>query len=376
MGIVEAYSTYYKIRSLPAAKELYKAIYLYNFSNYISDMECIYSMYKNLDIDSFKLQGCASLKSGGTTALMQREYVFGPYAAYWISAIESSIKYKKYYKTISIYNGFWNKSINIDFKIEDERIIYDYKNQHHINELIKYINLSPRLNISCIPTVALHLCQTHAVREALINNKCIINTTGWSAFYKRNELLNNNVHINDNMVNWNSMANYYTCQYNRHHFLPTFYISNNSIINLLNISGLYSDMDDYYKVDDTPKMCRCGRTYHSITYIPHYKYSIISNSTSTVIRDITIIERLESKLSNLQFVQESADQINVLYEGELTVHDKKYIQDYFNNHRFAVDFIDDSRLLTGISKVEPFWNNTFIKRKYNIMPSKGNSYEF
>lgn len=139
---------------------------------------------------------------------------------------------------------------------------------------------------------------------------------------------------------------------------------------------MYSDIDDYYKIDNTPKICRCGRAYHSITHIPHYKYNIISNSTSAIIRDITIIEKLESRLSNLQFIQEDIDQINVLYEGELTTYDKTYIRDYFSSHRFTVDFIDDSRLLTGISKVESFWNNTFNKRKYNIMPSKGVAYEF
>lgn len=164
--------------------------------------------------------------------------------------------------------------------------------------------------------------------DFLLQNKeriSIINT-GISPFFKKKKLLENGFHINDNMIDWYSGLNFYTCKYNKKHILPIFYAEENKSTNLLNLSlrGRMVPKGDYFYYSPLG-YCECGKTHYDLKFIPHIKTTPIVDGE--YFYDMEIPELIEGSYYNLQFVQIDEKTLDIYYTGNLTDCDRQIIEE-------------------------------------------------
>ncbi len=135
--------------------------------------------------------------------------------------------------------------------------------------------------------------------------KGFINTDG-PAFI--NTTLSQNFTFNDQMINWKSGVNFFTCSHNRKHFLPIFAARNGGYYNLLNLKRFWIPVDDLFEVQGFED-CACGKPAPILNFIPHVSNFIDYRQV------MGMANHLNSKFRWIQIVQHK--DIKVMYETSL-----------------------------------------------------------
>jgi len=194
--------------------------------------------------------------------------------------------------------------------LSDKTYIYGYA--HSLNQLAN----DEELLIEC---------------DSKISGFC---NTDVPCFVKSNNLNKLKIHLNDQMIDWKSGINFYTCKYNKKHFLPTFSIGKNEYKNIINLTDYVSKKEDYIKINPNVIKCECGRERCEFEFIPHYK-NFLDGFDYNELMDLR--NKLISKFRWIQFIQIKKI-IHVYYEininSNLQNEDIDIINEIFNEPVF------------------------------------------
>jgi hypothetical protein len=309
-------------RYLYFANSLLKSIREYDFKDFFSIIELLTNEREKLGEPNTNFKSFYS----GT----HKEYYFGPYASFWVDPIEYTLRtantgIDKVDLVIRSRLGFKEdikpQAIEIHENPNGFYILLQDISQN-ISFLIDFIekkyNNKP-FCIICRPEVIQELSCHNNFIDYLTNNKKIFGFANIdSSLLKRYNW--SNIFLNDQMIDWKSGLNFYTCKYNAKHFLPIFGITKkNQIINLLNLKSLIYSDDDYFRLKDMVK-CKCGKSALKFEFLSHHK-----NYLQKI--DLDIANQLTSKYKYFQFI-ENSNNIDFYYDliGEMTDNDKTILE--------------------------------------------------
>lgn len=195
--------------------------------------------------------------------------------------------------------------------------------------------------------------------ELLINCSSKISgfyNTDVPCFVNTEKLIKHDIHLNDQMIDWKSGINFYTCIFGQKHFLPIFNIRNKKYKNLLNCSDFVSSQDDFIKIDTKRIKCDCGIFRCNFKFVPHYKNFIDGFDYEEI---LNLRNKLISKTRWIQFIQVQK-KIHVFYETnqqeKLKKEDIDLIDEIFNKPRY----IKGKYFKIGF-KIPCFWKADLIK---------------
>lgn len=299
-----------------------------------------------------------TLVSNGSTYNCGTRYQFGPHTAFWIHTIERRLRGSGIMVGIGCPNQFdsvllpekyhkYNRITNhpqFDFEYTCE---LRNSPKHVINILYNIFRESGPINLVAHPHIWLYMFSNRQYRELLSEAhwiKSIINTDS-DMFFRTDGMP---FKFNNQMINWKTGVNFYTCEYGSTHSLPTF--NNDRAINLLN-QNPSSYNDDKLIIHDIA-WCKCGKQKLISTFIPHKNNQIVIDNV--IYRPLQLVSELQSNYLNLQFHQIN-NFIDVYYSTSnrsMQHHDKEVIKYYFR--KFKLRFYQSSLFYIG-RKIPTFW---------------------
>lgn len=306
-------------------------------------------------IPSFTQNGDNStLISNGSTYNVGTRYKFGPYPEHWIYKIERKLRGNGVIVCINSPLQFLSSTISNKCEKIKNHPQYDfiltcdvrYNHKTILEDLYNiYLEFGP-INLVTHPHIWLYVFSNQEYIESF-NIKWIksITNTDSDLFFKTNL----GFYINDQMVNWQTGINFYTCQYGKKHSLPIFHQHNH--INLLNQNTINKN-DDIYKANNNAFLCNCGKEAIEFEFIPHKNNQI--QIDETIYRPLELANKLNSNYINLQFHQID-DTIDIYYSTgkyRMTKEDKEIVKHCFK--KFKTRFYPNSLFYIG-RKIITFW---------------------
>ena len=164
-----------------------------------------------------------------------------------------------------------------------------------------------------------------------------------------------NVHLNDQMIDWSSGLNFYTCLANKKHFLPIFAKKNNTYRNAINLSEKNYVTSDYFKITANTTLCKCGKYRCDFTFLPHKKNYIPELDYQETLSWSNILTK---EFRSFQIIK-NRDNFEIFYkltEGKLPI----YVLEFFENKLKNVLWQKNQTFKIG-GKIPPIWNT-----QYNI----------
>lgn len=279
----------------------------------------------------------------------ERTYPFYPFSA--IGPIENLLRNQfDHKKSLSIFDLYHERD---PIYIPEKKVIFgeDCLTNDFLEVIINTIE-----NQTLVTSFASTLNQ-------LANNIDIINknndkkiylvNTDVPCFVNRTKLETYNTHLNDQMIDWKSGINFYTCIKNQKHFLPIFTVQEKNYKNILNLTQFISKKEDYIKIDPQRIMCECGSYRCKYEFIPHYKNFIDDFKYED---SLDIANNLKSQYRWFQVIQ-SNKKIYIYFEinknHELKNDDVIFLEKTFNKPVF----FKGKRFEIG-RKIPAFWKVT------------------
>jgi len=336
--VIHSYLEYYSHPTIKNAKRLWESIREYDYHEPLDDLIAARKVIKP------KLHLADRYLFSNGTVGKTRAYLIGPHADFWIKQIEDFVKYRttRYINILDLLSFNHHKIARMPEPITDDSYYYiaaaDYR---QIDKFIQELARLGNYGFNAAPNTWLYLLSLPAFREFLSSRQIICLSTGWDGFYKQPPT---NIHMNDNMVNWTTGMNFYTCQYGTRHYLQTFAIAPEGIVNLLNLACQpVLPVDDLMQISPVVKRCQCGRNFREISYFPHYIW-LPKSSDGEIIYDLQLADHFKASYLNLQFIQ-IGQTIDVLYisnsNNDLLEHDQNIITTFFESHGLETVFKRD-----------------------------------
>jgi hypothetical protein len=382
--LVSSYKKYYKDSSTNNLEELVHSIKNYDFKNYYQDMKEIFYFYK---MTNKKIKS-ENLETNGSTTGIPKSYLFGPNCWECLHNIEFFLR-NKIKKTVCVTNiifGMYQKPLDFNKrendKIADLVVLGEWSCESHIEKLIEtlkdYYSIHGKFNILAHPNILLCLSTNEVFRNwcALDHKINSIINTDFDLSIKKIK----NVYVRNQMIDWKSGGNFYTCEYNNFHFLPIFFIFENEIFNLLNLNKKFKNNkiynvknEDLISTGDLDN-CACGRNYIKLNFITHFRNKIkFNNRKNNKINNFVsfddLYDQLEDNYYNLQFYQKEKDEINVLYSSKKNKkNDLEIIIDYLNSKGYnKINLLKDKYFAIGRKRYSNWKSNSIeIKEFYKF----------
>jgi hypothetical protein len=353
MTLIEAYREYYTHLNRESACNLLTAISLYDFQSYEDFNSELWDLHRKVDFKTI-LSTSRIMTSSGSLG-QQRDYEWGPWANEWIRWIEGFVKNPEARPLVFVRTNFSPQSesyLQGGFSIEradylySQQIMFEVK---FVSQLLDFCLENPHSILGSYPTTFLYLLRDPyflTVQNGLFS-------TDYEGFYP------SSLYINDNMVDWTSGCNFYTCFFNRRHFLPIFAQKNGSVKNLLNLACGELPCSDLFDVEPGPKQCGCGRMFLSFRFVPHLA-NAIHKPDGSILYDLSLADRLQAQYSNFQIVQQDG-LIYLLYvsKDRRVRDDMDFLRVYLREQGFdRVEVLKNRYVVTGGSyKLSAFYNN-------------------
>ena len=362
------YQQYYYNPTLQNAKNLWYSITTYDFTEDANELiELRQSIPPKPHLTDIYLASNGSEKAS-------RKYTFGPHSGFWLRQMEDHVKFRLNNQYTTIFPSINAHKIPsftrayIAIRESNSTIPIHYmasaafKQPDAIKYLIGQLQKIGPFGLFSEPNNWLYLLSQQEFREFLINSQLTsAMSTNWEAFYRRPP---SSIHFNDNMINWTTGMNFYTCLYNTKHFLPTFIPTPNGIVNLINLTRpAVWPVDDLMIIEPETKKCICGRHYQPFAFIPHINRSIRS-ATNEIVYDLGLANRLRSHYLNLQFIQYKQI-VHVLYITASKEPDIETITEFFARHSLHVEFHRDKYLKLN-QKLPVFWSSNTLPKYRNF----------
>jgi len=378
MCLVNEYKKY--VEKKENKNDLLNEIISYNYENYYEDMQELLNIKKSSKTTHNYDKALYTSGTSGTA----KKYLWGPNTFFWIKNLETfnkNLSLKKTNKILYISNanfiisgGFEKNSL--EEKYNNYRLDYlckiNFNNEKSISFVIDVIESlylkNGQINIEGLPNTFLYLFSNNEFKNYLIENKYkvnIISSTCWNSFFSKKDLLKNNIHINDCMINWNTGCNFLTCIKGTKHFLPTFVATKRHYINLLNLYFKRPLILDDKFIFSSMKKCNCGNNFIDFNFLSHYGFNLPEIESKLN----QIIEEISDNYSNLQFVKDG-NNINVLYVNRnlssIMEQDREKITLFLkeNIEYNKINFMKNTFIETAIGKLQTTWNQNAKRKEY------------
>jgi len=362
MSLIHFFESYY-LNPFENQKKLMNAIFEYDFSN-LDELEEISLLKKKYLCNSVK---ATQLESNGSSKT-NKFYKFHPLFPVWRECIENKLRGHNTIQLVAPHSGCVPKIIVYDIfcsSIDYLCYLSIERSDNGLKEFIEIVRSKSEtgiINLSGMSDVWFRASMGADTIEYLL--ECGINSIinfDWELFVKSE--FKHKFQINDQMIDWKTGLNFYTCKFGKKHFLPIFHIIENKISNLLN---LYFDSEvctDYFKIIGERRKCSCGKFYYLFDFKSHYKNYLDI--------DRNIINKLQSRYLGLQFIQIK----DILYVLHSPINDNtldiNILKEELSDYKLV--FLKDHSCWVG-RKIFNFWKdddlnvNGFIKyqNKKNI----------
>lgn len=271
--LVRYYREYYREQTPAAFDSLFRCMLDYDFSSYHEDMRMVHAMWREAKC----VGDVATLKSGGSSTGMRRKYEFGPNFFLARLLVEGFLRLN-HRKTllVAVARGPVRPALTEDSNTPqyDFQIIGNWSEVDHVGFLFDSIrSISDKfgpVNLCALPCVWLGLtcnpdfCYLSSENSAKIN--AFVNTDSTPCFRRPS------CRVRDQMVDWGSGVNFYTCESGKRHFLPMFFApSSDRACNLLNLKRSSRNCDDLVGLGQQSEDCSCGQPRINMDFIPHRK---------------------------------------------------------------------------------------------------------
>lgn len=162
---------------------------------------------------------------------------------------------------------------------------------------------------------------------------------------------------NDQMVDWRSGLNFYTCEKGNKHVLQIYIEKEGLTRNLLNVASNWVPKSDKFEIKNY-FLCPCGKLAANLEFIPHYQNMIIDRH-GEYFYEPDIVKQLKGTYKTLQFYQDPADsRIFVAFvsqSGKLHSKDSEYIGDLLSTRGFDFSLLPYRAIRSGDQKYPTFW---------------------
>lgn len=337
--------------------QLAGSLFDFNFADYEQKMQDAWRNYvlSGYEHDSVELQSNGS--TGG-----KKGYYFGSNFSILSKLIESRLR-ERDKKTVTIVfsprSGISTKNTS---HREDAVIFADPNSDSELCQNLDLIrDRFSVFNIMALPNVWIYLSTNNAFRDWVEENKLNINAfvnTDWDLSMKPID----GVYIRDQMIDWKSGLNFYTCRSGTVHFIPIFFESNQRVYNVLNLCKDSRPIDDLYFLDaNSLRVCGCGKSFIPLKIIPHHEYRI-TNDKGEPIDTSGFYDNLKSNYLNLQVHQDLEGKVTVFYRSKQPdTEDLGCIFNFLNSKGIEKIRFMDSRYFKVGSKTYSFWRSKKVK---------------
>ena len=355
MNLLKQFETYYKNHSIPNPA-LIEAIRDFDFTNYEEITAEIASLKRRYLSSQYSYEVTSNGSTGGNC-----HYQFAPHFGYWCYTIEKilrnyDIQVRIIHQPFNDESSFYiNPCVDQDKK-DNYNIKLDLSNIENIAKLTDIISsLSQEHQISiCSKPHSWLFLSTHeeslsCFEQIAPYTKNLINED-WELWTKRN--LYNKFFMNDQMIDWKTGLNFFTCHKGNKHFLPIFYSDGYRSSNLLNLAFDSVVHSDEFILGQRV-LCSCGKFFLPLSFKSH------RNNYLDLPRNI--IENLSGSYLNLQFILHD-EKLYLMYTSQDKCDDFDQIRSMIGRN-----FIAQENVLYYVgTKRFPFWvaNNVFFIKKY------------
>lgn len=237
-----------------------------------------------------------SLSTNGSTTGWPTRYAFSPFFEFWRTSIEHVLR-------------FPDKE-NVDFSLANRTPSLWHDKQQ--DRILRLFEKKGPVALTGFPVNFMYLTTSRSLASWIRDCGAVqsIVSYNWEPFYRKRDL-KDTIHINDQMIDWRSGLNFYTCTAYRKHILPTFYRKGGFIRNTVNLLGTSLPEADLFKINNFER-CPCGRVACNFEFIPHLS-NTIQGEYGEIFYDPDFIEQLEGEYLNLQFFQDQSTQAVTIY---------------------------------------------------------------
>jgi hypothetical protein len=341
-NIIELYEQYLSKLNEDSVDELFDCFVNYDFSEYSSDIQKVVELRKSTKNEEFEW---VQLYTNGSTSLKPRPYKFGPAFPLWVRKIESYLRGMHLGTNIFLCcrlgNGKPPSELILSPVSNNSKRHYDASGNfldddqledffRHIREIyeskgkVVFTAFPDVWNMLFSNPLFNHLCDTN--KEKI---ECFVNTD-FEMLFK-----NKNFYIRDQMINWSSGLNFYTCESGTKHFLPIFY-ENKGCWNLINLLSEKDDSDNI-KIG-SKKMCECGRKLVSLDIAFHNKNAIMGLDKRLL--NFNALADLKGRYANFQIHQNEDNKITIFLTplGSENKQDLELIRSFFLGFQIKIEF--------------------------------------
>lgn len=363
--ITKLYENYYKEQTPESIDELFVELVHYDYSNYKDDIEEIARMHRRTICQG---EGRAMLRTNGSSSGSRRDYEFAPHFYHWASKIEPFLRNMWAGKSIFLFSGIGYGALpkkfyisNVENNKKDYETNGNFLDEDQLRELFLFVNRiyeeHGRVNLSSFPHIWNVLLSNPVFNQMCLENKDKI----WSLVNSDYDMLfsTKELYVRDQMINWVSGVNFFTCEHGFKHFLPTFYVGHKGCVSLINMYGENDDSD--HVVLGEVRSCECGRNSVPMDIIFH-KENAVLGSDGNVLDFSGLANSLKGHYANFQIHQNEENVISVLMNPvrDLILDDIEAINSFFLDMKIKI--MTDKYYHIG-SKRYCFWRSKSLDAK-------------
>ena len=354
--LVRYYREYYREQTPSAFDDLFRCMLDYDFSSYHEDMRRVFAMHSQA-----KCMGdTCILTSGGSSNGSRTHYFFGPNFHEVKFSLEGFLRMSEN-KTLLIAKS---EGLNTPRLFEepnppqyDLQVVGDWAMADHIEFLFDtvealYSDFGP-INLCALPCLWLGLtCDPRFVERTSLNShkiNALVNTDNIACFRGVS------CPVRDQMFDWRSGVNFYTCGRGRRHFLPVFLCSSpSSCHSLINMKRTSGRCDDVVSIDLSPAGCPCGLPSAFMEFVPHERNYPV-DSAGARLNPQTIVDALPDYADWFQLLQKEDGSFGVFFHAQREKVDFSRVFDHISGLGMGEIELDDSRYFSVGRKRPLLW---------------------
>jgi len=365
--LVGLYENYLKEQTEESVALLFDAFVAYDFYEYHSDIREMGLMRKEAEANE---EGCAVLYTNGSSNGTPSSYEFRPRFFEWVSRIEPFLRGMRSGKNIFLCSRLGGGRPPQKMMITE--VFGNSKKNYETNanlldggqlvELFEFVeelhDKFGKVNFTAFPDVWNMLFSNPAFNELCEKNRdkigCFVNNDFEMLFTSKT------FYIRDQMINWRSGLNFFTCESGHKHFLPIF-SEDAGCTSLINIAGGADDSDCVSLRPEGVLQCTCGRPRIPIEIVFHHRNCIVDRNGAPI--DFSPLrDSLKGRYATFQIHQDEKDRVTVFLTpiGVYKKSDLDVVHSFFSGLEISFEF---NRYFEVGSKRYCFWRSNRVESK-------------
>lgn len=360
--LIESYAEYFERQTEESVDLLFDSLLNYDFREYRDDAEKVAGMSRSFRCDHDPVL----LYTNGSSSGRRTPYGFRPQFFRWASRIEPFLRNihsgRNIFLCCRIGTGVPPRKLLIS-EVTNNKKHYDasgnFLDDNQIEELFRFTGSVyekfGEVNFSAFPDVwnmlfsnplFNHLCEEN--REKI---GCLVNSD-FEMFFT-----NRNLYVRDQMINWKSGVNFFTCRFGHKHFLPIFHMLG-GCLNLTNLAGQYDDSDKV-RLQEERVLCECGRIRVPMEVLFHQRHTPLNPDGSPI--DFTPLrDSLGGRYASFQIHQDENDKITAFItplKGSID-EETEVIRSFFSGMELSIEV---NKYFEVGSKRYCFWRSNQVQ---------------